>query len=290
VFTNVIVGVDENPASRDAITLARELVGDGGELTLAHVHPDERTFMHSSHTGAQAAREHSLALLGAVQESAAVEAERISISSPSVGQGLHELAERQHADLLVMGSCQRGLIGRVFVSDDTRDALNAAPCAVAVAPAGHSEGPPVVREIGVAYNDSPESGNALRMARELATARGARLSAFQAIALPSYSFAAGTAIAETITLLVDEARERIAALGGIEPHAAYGTPAEELTVYSASLDLLFIGSRGYGPFGRMLHGSTSQQLARTARCPLIVLTRSSATADALAPDEAVLAA
>jgi nucleotide-binding universal stress UspA family protein len=64
-----------------------------------------------------------------------------------------------------------------------------------------------------------------------------------------------------------------AGLGGVEPHAAYGQPAEELALYSASLDLLIVGAHGYGPVGRLIHGSTSQQLAHTARCPLLVLTR-----------------
>ena len=72
-------------------------------------------------------------------------------------------------------------------------------------------------------------------------------------------------------------------LGGVEPHAAYGQPAEELAVYSASLDLLIVGSRGYGPIGRLIHGSTSQQLARSARCPLLVLTHA---AHAIETDEA----
>ncbi len=38
------------------------------------------------------------------------------------------------------------------------------------------------------------------------------------------------------------------------------------------------GSRGCGPLGRLAHGSTSQALARTARCPLLVLTRASEVA------------
>ena len=62
-------------------------------------------------------------------------------------------------------------------------------------------------------------------------------------------------------------------VGDVEPRAAYGQPAEELAPYSASLDLLIVGSRGYGPIGRLIHGSTSQQLAHSARCPLLVLTR-----------------
>jgi hypothetical protein len=60
---------------------------------------------------------------------------------------------------------------------------------------------------------------------------------------------------------------------GVEARVAYGQPADELAAYSASVDLLIVGSRGYGPIGRLVHGSTSQQLARAARCPLVVLTR-----------------
>lgn len=66
-------------------------------------------------------------------------------------------------------------------------------------------------------------------------------------------------------------------------------PAEELTLDSASLDLLVIGSRSYGPIGRLVHGNTAQQLARTARCPLLVPTRAARNASlGLAGDETVL--
>ncbi|MGO9793813.1 MAG: universal stress protein [Solirubrobacteraceae bacterium] len=275
MFNNVIVGVDGQQGGREAIALARKLMAEGGQLALAHVYPSAMMPVGSSNRGNEAAeRERSLEVLSAACEQAGVEADRICISSASVGQGLHEVAECQHADVLVIGSCRRGLIGRVFVNDDTRDALNGAPCAVAVVPAGYSQRAGVVREIGVGYNASPESQHALAVARELAVARGAKLSAFEAISLPAYFFSApGAPVVETIDACVDEARERIAALGEVEPHAAYGTAAEELTVYSASLDMLFVGSRGYGPIGRLVHSSTSRQLARTARCPLIVLTR-----------------
>jgi nucleotide-binding universal stress UspA family protein len=132
-----------------------------------------------------------------------------------------------------------------------------------------------MREIGVGYDGSPESEHALVVARELAAECGAKLSAFEAVSLPTYLFLGGPApIDGPPESLVEEARERIAALGGVEPHAAYGVPVEELAMYSASVDLLVVGSRGYGPIGRLIHGSTSQQLARAARCPLLALTRS----------------
>jgi nucleotide-binding universal stress UspA family protein len=275
MFTNVIVGVDGQQGGRDAIALATALLHTGGELTLAHVHLGDPGFARSSSAAfEQVERERSLALLEADREQTGVEAGRLSVGSSSVGRGLHELAERQRADLLVVGSCRRGLIGRVFVGDDTREGLNGAPCAVAVAPAGYANQPSLLREIGVGYNRSPESESALAVARELAAERGAKLSAFEAVAIPAYSFGpAAGAVAESIPAYIDQARDRIAALGGVEPHAAYGMVAEELALYSASLDLLIVGSRGYGPIGRLIHGSTSQQLAHSARCPLLVLTR-----------------
>ena len=60
-------------------------------------------------------------------------------SAPSVGRGLHELVEEIHADLLVVGSSRRALLGRAGVGDDTRAALNGAPCAIAIAPAGYGQ-------------------------------------------------------------------------------------------------------------------------------------------------------
>jgi nucleotide-binding universal stress UspA family protein len=102
----------------------------------------------------------------------------------AVGRGLHELGEQIGADLLVMGSSRRGLLGRVCLGDDTREALNGAPSAVAVAPAGYSEEMPM-REVGVGYDGSAESEHALGIARKLAGAHKAKLSAFQAIFYPA---------------------------------------------------------------------------------------------------------
>jgi nucleotide-binding universal stress UspA family protein len=198
-----------------------------------------------------------------------------------VGRGLHELAEVAGADLLVIGSSRRGLLGRVLIRDDTRAALNGAPCAVAIAPTGYCRAPAAMREVGVGYDGSPESHGALTLARLVAAEHHARLSAFQAVATPAYLghlMSAAPIEAVGIPRDLEQARERITALGGVEPHSAYGDPVEELTLYSASLDLLVVGSRGYGPLGRLVYGGVAQRLARTARCPLLVLTRSARTA------------
>ena len=284
MFKQIVVGVDGRAGGRDAIALARLLVAACGELTLAHVVPGDA---HASR-GAIAAHEapeaeRAEALLERVREETGVEALLHWRGSSSVGRGLHELCELVGADLVAVGSSRRGLLGRVLIGDDTSAALNGAPCSIAIAPTNYSEQPGAMREIGVGYDGSPESEHALPVARMLAGASGAKLSALEAVSLPSNAFLGPGAVDNTPQRLLEDARGRIASFGDVEPHAAYGQPAEELALYSASLDLLIVGSRGYGPIGRLIHGSTSQQLAHTARCPLLVLTR---TARPSATDEA----
>jgi nucleotide-binding universal stress UspA family protein len=282
MFDNVMIGIDGHQGARDAIALAQQLVSDSGTLTLAYVHEGLPAPARGATSGfVPSARERADALLAELGSKAGVEAKLRTVGSPSVGRGLHELAESDGADLLVVGSTRHGLLGRVLIGDDTRHALNGAPCAVAIAPAGYAARATALTEIGVAYNESAESRHALEVGRGLAAERGAKLSAFEAVSLPSYMLIGGLVAVDAATeSYVEDARKRIAEFGHVEAQVEYGNTVEELTVYSASLDLLVVGSRGYGPFGRVVHGSTSQALTRTARCPLLVLTRAARAADA----------
>jgi nucleotide-binding universal stress UspA family protein len=275
MFKNVIVGVDEHEGGRDAIALAKHLVEKGGQLTLTHVHHGYAMSVPSPNPDYRAEEhERALELLTRAREESGVEAAVRPIGSQSVGRGLHELAEALGADLLIVGSTRRSAIGRVVVGDQTRHALVGAPCAVATAPAGYSEHPALMREVGVGYDGSDQSRNAFEVASTIAAEHGAKLSALEAVFIPRHLFIRGKRRPDgSIDDLLKHARERIAALGSVEPHVVYGHPAEELALYGASLDLLVLGSRGYGPVARLGFGSTSQQLAHTARCPLLILTR-----------------
>jgi nucleotide-binding universal stress UspA family protein len=293
MFSNALVGVNGEEGGRDAIALAKTLVADGGELTfgyIVHAWPHGPRGWPDPSTPDERAR--APEILERARLQAGLEASILWHGASSVGRGLHELAEMIEADLLVVGSTRRGLYGRARMTDDTRAALNGAPCAVAVAPAGYgSDPPPLMREIGVAYDGSPESERALGVARALAAERGSKLSAFEAVSIPADLHRAVRAHAGSSSDMVRRARERIATMEDVEPHAAYGDPVEELTLYSASLDLLVVGSRGYGPLGRLIYGSTAQHLAGTARCPLLVLKRgvrapSAAPVDAACADTA----
>ena len=175
MFKSVIVGVDGRggrPRCRRA--LARRLCDKDGVLTLVYVYPLEpRAWRGTTPAYDTEHREKAEELLGKARDEMGVDAKLHVLGSPSVGRGLHEAAETLGADLLVVGSAGRGVLGRIFVSDDTRAALNGASCAVAITPAGYGPGPTAMREIGVGYDGSPESEHALRVARELARERHA---------------------------------------------------------------------------------------------------------------------
>jgi nucleotide-binding universal stress UspA family protein len=279
MFRNVVVGVDNRDGGRDAIALARVLLADGGKLTLAYIYQgDPHVWRGTSPPFEASESDRAHELLNKAAEEAGLEPQTRCEGSSSVGRGLHHLAETLEADLIVVGSSARGLFGRVLIGDDTRAALNGSPCAVAIAPNGYARQPQLMREIGVGYDESPESLHALGVARALAAVHEARLSALEAVEIPSYVLAVGPLLGDdVIDSVVDDARKEVAKLEGVEPHAVYGDPAEELTLFSASVDLLVLGSRSYGPMGRLVHGSTSQKLARSARCPLLVLTRGART-------------
>jgi nucleotide-binding universal stress UspA family protein len=48
----------------------------------------------------------------------ASDAEVVSIPATSVGAGLHDVADRRGADLIVVGSCDRFCGRRIFAGDD----------------------------------------------------------------------------------------------------------------------------------------------------------------------------
>lgn len=276
MFNRIIIGVEDHDGGKDAIKLAGRLAGAGANLTLVSVYPDATSIWGGSNRIYQAVElQHAQDVLARLRQTTGVHAKLLPVAASSPGRGLHMAAEQENADLLVLGSSRRGLIGQVLVGHDTRDALNGAPCPVVIAPAGYARNGGPIRRIGVGYNGSPESEHALAVARSLATGLDAELAAMEAVEIPTYAFTAASmpVAGDLIEEMVDEALRRVAALPGVEANAAYGRPAEELTQFSGCVDLLVVGSRGYGPLGRLVHGSTTSSLAGSARCPLLVLTR-----------------
>ncbi len=275
MFSTVLVGVDGKQGGRDAIALALQLVDPHGTIKLAHVAAPDLGGYPGLPVDHPSARREARELLEREREAAGIEAGLLTHCCVPTGRGLHELAELCSADLIVVGSSRRAVLGRALLGDDTQQALDGAHGALAVAPRGYAIAQRRLKTIGLGYDASPESEAALAVTRELAMQLGAAVTALWVVSLLEVREERPIPAdwpAET-AMLVAEHEERLQGLTGIEGHAIYGGPREELTRLSQNVDLLVVGSRGYGPWGRLFHGSVSSYLARHVDCPLLVLPR-----------------
>lgn len=197
------------------------------------------------------------------------------VEQGDVARTLHELAESQHVDLLVVGSCRRGNAGRVLVGNDTRACMNGAPCAVAIAPRGYAEKSAGLATIGVGYDGSAQSNVALAAARDIAARHQARIRALSVVSM--HRIPSGEPVPadwpEQAQRLIEEDLARLRSFDGVDGDAVYGEPSDELARLGEQVDLLIVGSRAHGSLGRLLNGSTSNYLERHAPCPLLVLPR-----------------
>ncbi len=288
MFHHVLVGVDGGPGGRDAIALARRLAAPGARLTLGHVWSSTKGLI-SAATGAEHPSVAAEVLLSQVRLDEELDCAIAHHGAASMGAGLHELAAATQADLLVVGSSAiSGEAGSATVAEDVRAALHGAGCALAVAPAGYAGLVWPIGKVGVAYTATPVGDTTLRCARTLAADFGATVHGLTVVPLLPSAWMGGpiasVAVLEDITgTSLRRARQALEALG-VVPHAVSGPPATEILRFSEHVDLLVLGSRGYGPVRRLLFGSTSTQvLAGAARCPVLVVALTRSTTDAADP-------
>jgi len=281
MFKKVLVGVDGTANARDAIALASQLRAGDGQLTLVHVHGDGLGLGRPDAPGRlEEERQRSHTLLEGERAKAGVEADLLSVVAGSAGRGLHQQAEEQDADLLVVGSCRHSAAGRVMLGDDTRAALNGSPGAVAVAALGYAERPDPITTVGVGYNASPESESALAAARTLAAATGGSVHVLEVVSIPTYGFSTTVPplSRDMMNLLIQETGARVERLPGVEGEVVYGLTGEELAAFSARVDILVVGSRAYGPLRRLVLGSTTDYLERHGRSSLLAMPRAATVA------------
>jgi len=276
MFRRVLVGVDGRPGGRDAIALAGLLAAPDGVITLAHIYGQDLLIGRGGSQTVIIERAQAELLLERELDSVSLDAQLVASCDHRVGRGLHLLADRLRADLLVIGSTRHGLVGRVLMGDDTRAALNGAPCAVAIASRGYRRHPHGLETLGVGHDASVESGLARAAARDLAAQHGSTILALQVVSLEDMHDEAPIPAdwAEGTSRLIHHSSGQLSELGDdVLSDAVYGVPREELVRFGENLDLLLIGSRGYGPLGRLFHGHISDYLARHAPCPLLILPR-----------------
>lgn len=241
----------------------------------------------------------SLDHLGKELRQQGIRVECRALEGTSAARALHEAAEEFGAGLVVLGSTDRGGIGRVLPGSTGERLMHGAPCPIAVIPHSWKRGGGL-KTIGVAYVDTPEGRRALEDAIALARRAGAKLRVLYA-AKPrglSGTFGGGNPTTPATTyeelasaVRVDAERAVEEATAGqtgveVEPDVSVGDPADFLIAVSENLDLLVCGSRGYGPARAVLLGGVSRRVATEAHCPVIVLARGAETGlEALIDDQ-----
>ena len=277
-YRRVLVAYDGSPSAQDALALADRLRDPGGgALTLACIVPG-RVW----HRGGGAA---TGAGTGAMLEAARAELPAgipVALRAPtatSAARGLTELAEREHSDLIAIGSAKGAAGERIGVARTAGRLLHGAPCAVAVAPPGLRETGPF-HHVGVALDDSPEAAAAVAVAFAIARRDRSAMtlySALQHVVDRSEEGSRGMRLALQDRL--DRAAD--AAPNGVNPGTVlvYGAAGQGIAeACDGAVDLLVVGSRGYGPLQRALLGSVSEELISRARHPVLVIPRQPAAA------------
>ena len=279
----ILVAVDPTKRPEDPLTLGARLARlTGAPLWLVSVVP-----MASLQLDDDVLRKIRTDAEGALAEFARG-IEGVTLADPLVvgavapARALQKLSEDEQVGVVVIGSTTRGPVRRTLPGSIADRLLSGAGASVAIAPHGFADdAPPKLSTLGVAYDGSAESRAALDAGRQLARKAGAHvrvITVHQKLAFGGVSASAVPLETVDETLVREERRlvdEAVADPGELSIEGVFetGQPVDVLVEQSRDLDLLLAGSRGYGPLGAVLLGSTTHDLARLSHAPLLITPR-----------------
>ena len=269
----IVIAYDGTPAAADGLVLGR-LLGDlrDADLLVTRVLPEtssteatERAVQAWFRTTLHETREAAGAVLGDRPF------ELWPVFGMPVAEGINALAADQGAELIVFGSPHHSPLGRILLGNAAAVACDGAPCAVAIAPRGFRDSPvldPAV--IGVAFDRSQESVAALEFGLEVARDAGATM---RMIGVEPAGWSRPIRhhepVAPALTALAAELTDGVE----IQTRLLHGDPAHTLARETERLGLLICGSRALGPLRRVMLGSVSSAVIRSAACPVVVVPR-----------------
>jgi nucleotide-binding universal stress UspA family protein len=283
--SRVVIGVDGSLGARDAVALGAELSAVlDVPAVLVCVHPPSP--LSADVSGAAFEDRDSDAAHMIVDAVAwpniGRSPERRTICAATPALGLRMAAEGLAAELVVVGSSHRHVLGRVVPGRTAMRLVSELSCPVALAPVGSAAQDHRLRHIGLAYDGSPPARRALTFAIGLARRSRASLTVIDVatpatpLELARYGPAAAPFIGPEPAR--EEARdhlsEALAELPDDLPATTElldGDAGARLAEASERFDLLVMGSHGHGVLGRFLLGSTADEVAASARCPLVIV-------------------
>lgn len=287
----LICGVDTTSDDPSATEFAVRVSGElGADLTLAHFVPASAAFPAE---GAGAVRD---ALMTAIADHVGETLARgrgdaegmLGFGDPAYQ--LLSLAETESAAMIVVGSRGRGAAKAAVLGSVSRRVVVGARCPVTVVPRDTGAGAQddaaeaKVDTIVVGYDGSPESVVALQCAAACARPLDAVLIVVQVTDPPAVGYVPGMGVFPLSGLPADrkpaelygrEATEGLPPDVTTEFEAVEGYPAQAIVEVAerAGAGLIVVGSRGRGPVGEMMLGSTSSALACEGTRPVMICTR-----------------
>jgi nucleotide-binding universal stress UspA family protein len=291
-MTKILIGVDGSERSEDAVAFGRGLaLAADARVVLAMVHRSEplRPAAEEHEAFLRDDAQRTLARLAVALDDVADLRLRPVIANTSVAHALKTTAEQEQAGIIVVGSSHTGRLGRVLPGSTAERLLHGAPCPVAVVPLGYRTHPrPAHPVVGCAYRPTEDGAAALGAAEELALALSASLRVMQVIEPLARIYDSGEMPLNlpeiNAAIYADTERsltERVAHLSAnldSEGTLHSGRPADVLIGLSETVDILVIGSRGYGPLKAVLLGGVSGEVIRSAACPVVVVPRGATSA------------
>jgi nucleotide-binding universal stress UspA family protein len=286
--SRVVIGYDGSEASEDAVAFGLTWCRSTDDVPIvATVYPEE----HPLGAGrvdvewATYVREQAEIIQDKARAAVGDTALYRSVASTSAAHGLADLAEDVEAVAVIVGTAQETGLTRALLGSSTERLLHGATVPVVVVPPDwRQSAPDRIARIGVAYVDTRDGREALRMAVRVAQRIPARLTLYSVFGQSSehYSYLVGRTDEQAFW---DKARDSFGksldfAAAGVPPELEPRTVLLEGPIVDSlaalgpdDVDLLVCGSRGYGPVRRVLLGGVSARLIRRARLPVAVVPR-----------------
>lgn len=185
-----------------------------------------------------------------------------------------DTAEREAADLLVMGTRGRGGARRMLLGSVTENVVRQARCPVFVArPQQHgflapgSPGAwPELRRVLCAVVPGTSPDPALQTAAAIAARFGAELTALHVVESPE-------AAAEPARQALGTWLPAVVRHCAVQPVVRHGRAADQIVAYAAETgqDLIVLAARARSDRPGLFHGATTEQVLRQAPVPVLVV-------------------
>jgi len=209
--------------------------------------------------------------------------EHVAASSASVG--LTQAAERERADLIVLGYASGSSVGRMFLGSATDELLHSASRPVAMAPPGFA-GAAALTRITVGFSGSEAGRGTVLHALGLAGALGLplRLASFTVRERLGYAARVGPDAEQSMLdrqtaqaqAALDAVRAQISVTGyPVETAVGVGADWDEAIAAPGwqDGDLLVLGSSRLGVLQRVFLGSNATKIVRASPVPVLVIPR-----------------